>query len=34
MTFVLQPIHAEMAAASKSAGGNPTGIPEKMHQCE
>ncbi|KAF1980216.1 FAD-binding domain-containing protein [Bimuria novae-zelandiae CBS 107.79] len=32
MTFVLQPIPAAMAEASKAAGGNPMGTPAKTHQ--
>lgn len=34
MTFVLQPVPAGLAKASKAKGGNPTGIPEQVHQCE
>ena len=34
MTFTLQPIPSNMAAAGIARGGNPMGLPQFNHQCE
>ncbi len=34
MTFTLQPVTSNMAAAGIARGGNPMGLPQFDHQCE